>query len=353
MKKLISLKSDESGEVLYFTHQNGVDTIRKDDVIDLELLNPIKLLQTWSASYNIFILVTFFFYSAILYLSPSTGLQFTSYTFHILWNLSILLVVMVFFYLLSLHLCHWSTRNTRNKLKIYTVKGINEYKIKDEQIYSSLYDHFKIMLSKYLPKKGEMILYRTNPSVINFYKFSTFICPIVLSVIIIELIDNGNFLLGGLFLFLCFYFFISFVIGFRYGVIQYTFQGIYLDCKYSLSGKQKEMVSNEVVINDVKLIKNKNMIALIPKLYSGEIQMCLNKQNDFEEDLLSGIRRINKLEVREIEIEDESKYIKHYEGKLGRIFHQLQVAEDYRDITPIIFRYINDLSDEKAMPIAT
>jgi hypothetical protein len=37
MKKLISIKSDESGENIYFTHKNGVDAIRKDDVIDLKI----------------------------------------------------------------------------------------------------------------------------------------------------------------------------------------------------------------------------------------------------------------------------------------------------------------------------
>jgi hypothetical protein len=37
MKKLISIKSDESGENIYFTHKNGVDAVRKDDVIDLKI----------------------------------------------------------------------------------------------------------------------------------------------------------------------------------------------------------------------------------------------------------------------------------------------------------------------------
>ena len=55
MKKLISIKSDESGEVLYFTHKKGVDTIRKDEVVDLELLNPMKIFKKPSEGYSIYL----------------------------------------------------------------------------------------------------------------------------------------------------------------------------------------------------------------------------------------------------------------------------------------------------------
>jgi hypothetical protein len=135
--------------------------------------------------------------------------------------------------------------------------------------------------------------------------------------------------------------------GYRTGMIKYTFQGKHLEKEYSFSGKSKEMESKEEKLSVLKLVKNKENIAVIPKLYTGNMPENLveNATTDTEQ-FANAIGQLYKYQGREIE--DVEEYIKFYEGKNGNLFHNLQVAQDFRDITPIIVRYINDLSDEQS-----
>ena len=344
MKKLISIKSDESGEVLYFTHKKGVDTIRKDEVVDLELLNPMKISRSMSDGFSIF----YFAWLIFCFLSASTN------TTHLkgFIGIGILMWAIVTFPVFFVGV--WSTRNSRHNLKLYTVKGIVEYRIIENwHIYSGLYDHFKPMLSKYFPNKGDVILYNINPPIRTYYRVMTYVVPIL--IIVTNLPDFNLFhsdferfvfnVVYSVFLVLVTIYY--YYMGYRTGMIKYTFQGKHLEKEYSFSGKSKEMKSLEEKLSKIKLVQNEENIAVIPKLYTGNMPENLveNATTDTEQ-FANAIGQLYKYQGREIE--DVEEYIKFYEGKNGNLFHNLQVAQDFRDITPIIVRYINDLSDEQS-----
>jgi hypothetical protein len=207
------------------------------------------------------------------------------------------------------------------------------------------------MLSKYFPKKGDDILYKINPPNRSYHRVMTFVIPIFIVMIILSSLkfystDFVKFVTSvGFSILLIFLTIANYFKGYNDWVI-YTFQGNFLDRKYSFSKKSGEMESQEI-LSKIKLVKNKENIAVIPKLYTGDMPNNLvENPNSDNENLINSIGQIVKFEGREIEDEDE--YIKFYYGKNGNLFHNLKVAQDYRDITPIIVRYLNDLSDEQS-----
>jgi hypothetical protein len=190
MKKLISIKSDENGENIYFTHKNGVESVRKDDVIDLELLNPSKLRMTHSdgtekLELQIFIIATLAFAVGrfILY-DTRNYFQFTLFESFIFgW-----------IFLLGALTSIFSVRiNTRNILKIYTKDKVLVYKIIEKRDYVALYTHFKKIINKYFPQDGQLIFSDANPRLKNYFIYlivcDLIICGILLYVIIFYLIN--------------------------------------------------------------------------------------------------------------------------------------------------------------------
>jgi predicted RNA-binding protein (virulence factor B family) len=322
MKKLISIKSDESGENIYFTHKNGVDSVRKDDVIDLELLNPSIFSMTRSDGYLKLYKQLFIFGIT----SYAVGNIENNSFFFFVPTMGIILIIFIFLVFLTL----FSVRiNTRNILKIYTKDKVMIFKIIENKDYQTIYLHFKNLLHKYFPKEGgELILYKNNS------KLKTSLLYLMVS----DLIIGGTLLYG----IICYtiyseiQYFQLFLLVFAltFSIIlfilhrselndlkinaQYYFKGKFIEKKYNYYGDDDR---ENVLLNNIYqsiFIKNDDYIAVIPRDYKTE--------ND------------------DIKFESPSEYLKHWEGKNGGIFHKLIISEEFRDITPIMIEYLNDLS---------
>jgi len=309
MKKLISIKSDESGEHIYFTHKKGVDSIKKSEVVDLELLNTYKGNKSLSEEYEITLAIALF----------------------LLWMGSIKesMMPMLFFSFFSLIIVfltlEGTTRNTRNKLKIYTLSGTFEYKMEYQALLYPLYEHFKILLSKYLPSKVENLFFDMHKSKRTFFKVMTFVLPCLIIVSMKLSFESSkgyliwNIITSVVWTLIAYAFYLE---GYRSKIINYSLQGNHFKLTTTVYTSNKRV--EKVYLKDIRIVENLNRVAIIPKLWYTE-------------------------EIRGKKIEDEHEYIEHYKYTTIDRFHSLKIAQDYRDITPIIVRYINDLSDEQAM----
>lgn len=311
MKKLISIKSDESGENIYFTHKNGVDTIKKSDVVDLELLNAYKFNKSLSEEFEVTTLISIF----ILWMGS------TKY-----WNIMpILIFLWLFFFTITFLIFDWTTRNTRNKLKIYSLSGIFEYKLENQVLLHPLYEHFKTLLSKYFPTKVESLFFDMHKTKRSYSKLMTFVLPfLIIGCLKLSFESDKGYLIWNIITSAIWMLFaiVFFIMGFRSKIINYSFQGNHFELITTVYTGNK--ITTKENLKDIRIVENSNCIAIIPKRW-------------YTEDQFKGKK-----------IEDEYDYIEYYKNRIGDRFHNLKVAQDYRDITPIIVRYINDLSDEQS-----
>ncbi len=326
MKKLISIKSDESGENIYFTHKNGVDAIKKVDVVDLELLNPSKFRMTRSDGNSklgdqIFIIAIIFFAVPV---SDLENTFFFAPTFAFILIVGNIWILSQSFFSIRI--------NTRNILKIFTKDKVLIFKITEDKDYQTIYLHFKHLLIKYFPKEGgDLILYKHNS------KLKTTLIYLVVCDLLI-----GGFLLYGIICYLIYseihYFeFFLLVIALIFSIlifimhryqlnnlktnINYFFKGKFIENKYKHSVDLEESVSIDS-INKFIFVKNEKYLAVIPKDYKTEIEFI-------------GVR-----------FDNTNQYLEYYNGKQGGIWHNLKFSEEYRDIAPLIIEYLNDLSEE-------
>ena len=118
MKKLISIKTDESGETVYFTHKNGVDTVLKNDIVDLELVNPIffrKKLGDGQEIMRNYVISLLVLLSIVILINVINEVRIFDYKFF--FGISSFVFVSFFIYY-SINLI-MDKRNSRNRLKIY------------------------------------------------------------------------------------------------------------------------------------------------------------------------------------------------------------------------------------------
>jgi hypothetical protein len=298
MKKLISIKSDENGENIYFTHKNGVESVRKDDVIDLELLNPSKLRMTHSDGTKklkeqigsvlaLAIAVGFFIWH-----DTRNYLQFTLFT----------TLICAWIFVLTALISIFSVRiNTRNILKIYTKDKVLVFKILEKKEYVALYTNFKKIINKYFPKDDELIFSDANPKLKNYF---------------IYLIVSDLIICGTLLYVIIFYFF-NFEINYSR----------FFTLAIVLIGSIVLLIAH---IDDLNF--HKNYIRWYFKS-----KFLLNKHYDsiFSIGIYRSIFKENG---------DRILVSRRTELKQDNIIDSGRIAEEFRDIAPILIEYLNEIS---------
>ena len=302
MKKLISIKSDESGEHIYFTHKNGVDAIRKDDVVDIELLNPIKIKKKLTDLMANFRFLLIF----------NTTIAFKILLF--IWDYAFsafFISFLVLIYSLAL-----DRRNSRDILKIYSKKGIIKYKINNDKIFKELYLHFKKEITKYFPKKDEMIFYTKNPQLHDVLYFGTKIFLVLLflsfALMILKAIMPYN------------YFFINL----EWSMILGMSIGSFLSWVFYYTEKNENKNIDFVIFEGASIEIHSSNFGL---LRSRDTSWISNKYN------LSDV----------LFKEDKGKVSICFWDQPNDDYENLIFSEEYRDITPIMMEYLNDLSEEQ------
>jgi hypothetical protein len=311
IKKLISIKPDYIRDLIHFTHEKGVDTLEKDEIIDIELLNPSNYKKNLSDKTEIYLkryILLFFGLFVSLISSGISGLS--------LFALNLLAFVSCFgvFYLNNRQ-----TINTRNVLKIYSKKNVVFYKLTDESQYRELYFQFNSLLKKYYPKEGDLLLYDENPN-IKDTRYRLIVIEIICIVLCIVGFVYGSSPLSFPIIFIIIallglindYIFLKELKN-KYARYFYQKNFFYEIVKYEVKYDSKKDGEYELYqpISLYKLFKNNDRIALIPR-----------DSNPLEE-------------------------IRKYEKLNGGISHKLIFTEEYRDLTPILIEYFNDISKEE------
>jgi len=310
MKKLISIKTDETQEVIYFTHKKGVDRIRKSDVIDVELLE--QDFRSWYSEKND---ASERFFNGLVTLLPLYAIIYFCYSFN--WNIPSVLTFMYFTFCgFGVFNYAVNKRNTRRILKIYTLGKIFKFYIADDETYLVIYNLFKKEISKYLPKSGELFLFEKNPSFLNYHIFCITINILLFLVSLYMLFAGQYYSLPIAFIIVNI---MVAIIGMVYHFPSRSFQKKnYCEVTFSknqLSVKSKWEGEEENLIlfnyNKINLIKKDDKIAIVDTLVldNGVPYSSLRRPNIFDKRLV--------------------------------------FAEEFRDLAPIMIAYINMLSDEQ------
>jgi hypothetical protein len=321
MKKLVSIKTDETGEILYFTHKKGVDTIRKSEVVDLELLEPKS--AWWNSnpndrfsSFQILIVNLFVLYTIIYF----------SYSFN--WNLD-RFFIFVFFSIGGSFILNLLSgkRNTRRNLRIYALNQTLEFEISDNETYKVIYHLFKKEIAKYLPKGGELFMFEKNPSLLNYHKFFKVfhICLFLLCSFMLISVQKCNLPLSFIIINM-----IIAVLGWLWNYwglkiqkgsySEITFEPTQFRIKMKWSGEKEH--SSTLIYDRIKLI---NLGGKERPSYNGD-KIKIIYVND-SKDLPDGLGIANRVPY---------------------IFDvTLQFSEEFRDLTPIMIEYINELSEKQ------
>jgi hypothetical protein len=204
------------------------------------------------------------------------------------------------------------TINTRNILKIYSKKNVVFYKLTEEEQYKELYFEFNSLLKKYYPKEGELLLYDENPN-IKDTRYLLIVLEVFITIICIGAIVNNGLSP----------FPITFIIIALLGLI------------------------NDLIF--LKELKNKyaryfyhnNFFKQVVKYDNGS-EYILNQQISWFK-LFKINDRVALIEPRD---SNPLEQIEKYEKLQGRIHHNLIFTEEYRDLTPILIEYFNDISNE-------
>ena len=315
MKKLVSIKTDETGEILYFTHKKGVDTIRKSEVVDLEFLEPKRpwwncyIDDTSANFFNGFFSLSLIY--AINYFSFSSN-RSESGVLTFAFGGSFLAIVLQIFS---------GKRNTRNRLKLYTKSKVEHYELNSEESYINIYKFFKKNLFKYLPKNGDVIMFEKNQKLINYHKFWFVFQTGILLFCTFMLLTGYNFQIAYSFIIvniiiaplgmLYHYFAISIQ---KSNYCEVTFEGDHINLRYKFNNSEEtERIKN---LLEIQLFKNKDKVALIDK------------------ELIAQHSSVTEL-------------IKENETLNRDLFHKLEFSEEFRDLTPIMIEYINEMSEKQ------
>jgi hypothetical protein len=321
MKKLVSIKTNETGEILYFTHKKGVETILKSDVVDLELLDPKGAFWTSNENDRFSSIVIWGVNLFVLY-----TIIYFSYSFN--WDYY-RAMAFVIFSIVGLFLFKWNSgkRNTRIILKIYALNQTLEFEISDDESYRVIYHLFRKEIAKYLPKSGELFMFKKNPSLLNYYKFFQLfhfcfflLCSFMLisgqyynlplSFIIINMIIAAlGWTLN--------YFGLKLQ---RESYCEITFEPTQFRIKMKWSGEKE--YSNTLSYHRINILNKGGK-----KDYSSngdKVQIISTDSNDLPDGFgVSAHRMPNVFDLT------------------------LQFSEEFRDLTPIMIEYINELSEQK------
>jgi len=304
MKKLISVTADENGEQFFFTHKKGVEIISKADITDIELDNVV--FKTGSDKFKFFIAI----FAVIGFIIIPNFIAAYGKKDELLFLYTCeFFLFSGFFYLFS------SKINTRKILKVYSIKKVYTFKLINEVVYTDLYKYFKKQISKYLPKEGDLLLYSNNPNENTWVKTVMYIAIFIGSIATIGLIvtisGNGEFLGGFIATIVISAFFalgFNVVINYR---VHYTFFSGYLE--------------KTVYIDDISYDENINLTDLSIFRYKNFI----------------GIKN------EDIPYKGLSEYLKFWRSKQGDANNRLIIAEEFRDISPIIYEFLKEKSNQQ------
>lgn len=303
IKKLISIKPDNIRDIIHFTHEEGVDTLEKDEIIDIELLNPSNYKKNLSDKTEIHQNRYILLFLSLLFSFINSG--FVGIVLFALILISILGLYGAFY-------MYRKTINSRNILKIYSKKNVVFYKLIEEEQYKELYFQFNSLLEKYYPKEGELILYDENPN-IKDTRYLLIVLEVYTTIICIGAIVNNGLST----------FPVTFIIIASLGLIN--------DFTYLKKSKKKY----------ARYFYQNNFFKNVVKYVDGS-EYILNEQISWFK-LFKNNDRVALIEPRD---SNPLEQIEKYEKLQGGIHHNLIFAEEYRDLTPILIEYFNDKSNE-------
>lgn len=309
MKKLISVTADENGEQFYFTHKGGVELINTSEIADIELCNVIfknttdrfQFYATRFLAFGLIIIPNF-----IAAYGKKDELLFLYMLVFFLYS--------GFFYLFS------SKINTRKILKVYSIKKVYTFKLINEVVYTDLYKYFKKQISKYLPKEGDLLLYSENPKN-NLWRRSIMYISIMVGSI------------AALGLFIAFFksspksFYIVTVAAIIFCTL------VAFGCRASLNTYRVSYVFFSEYL-EKHTITSENHLTFNLKLDSITVfrnNHCIGIKNDGTPEY------VNR----------KSDYLRFGRDKRGDVNHQLKVSEEYRDISPIIYEFLKEKSNQQ------
>lgn len=304
IKKLISIKPDYIRDLIHFTHEKGVDTLEKDEIIDIELLNPSNYKKNFSDKTKIYKNRYLLLFLGSFVSLASLGLTESDFFIDVS---NFTLFSFGGFYIFR------KTINTRNVLKIYSKKNVVFYKLTDESQYRELYFQFNSLLKKYYPKEGELLLYDENPNTKDT-RYLLLVIEVLITIICIGAIVNDGlstfpitFLIIALLALINDYIFLKEL---KNKYARYFYQNNFFKKVVKYNDGGGEFILNER-ISSYNLFKNNDCIALIPR---------------------------DSHPLAEIGV---------YEKLQGGIHHKLIFTEEYRDLTPILIEYFNDISKKE------
>lgn len=313
MKNLISVTADENGEQFYFTHKGGVELINKSEIADIELCNVMfkrttdrfEFYISWFMSVSLFILPIFLF-SFLLKEGFFVGYFISAWFYFGL------------FYLFATKV------NSRRILKVYSLKKVYSFKIRNEQGYTDLYRHFKKQLFKYLPKEGDLLLYSENPKNNLWRRSIMYISIMVGSIAALGLIiaffksSPKDYLLHNW--------------GYYIGVIVICTL-VAFDCRASLNTYRVSYIFYSEYL-EKHTITSENHLTF---------NLDLDSITVFRNNHCIGIKNDGTPEY----VNRKSDYLRFWRDKRGDVTHQLKVSEEYRDISPIIYAFLKEKSNQQ------
>jgi hypothetical protein len=303
IKKLISIKPDNIRDIIHFTHEEGVDTLEKDEIIDIELLNPSNYKKNLSDKTKIHQIRYFLLFFGLFFSAIFSGI-------HGMALFALILISILF--LFGAFYMYRKTINTRNILKIYSKKNVVFYKLTEEEQYKELYFQFNYLLKKYYPKEGELLLYDDNPDIKNTRYWLIGLEIFFTIMPIIGIVNNG-------------------LSPFQITFIIIALLGLINDFVFLKESKN----------NYARYFYHNNFYKKVVKYNDGGefiLNVSMSSYNLFKNN-----DRIALIEPRD---SNPLEQIEKYEKLQGRIHHNLIFTEEYRDLTPILIEYFNDISNE-------
>jgi hypothetical protein len=162
MKKLNAIKSDDSGNFIFFYHKKGVDVIDKSELIDVELqrVKESLLIAPFNRNAEVSIILTIL--TALIALLCKdirrTDIYHGNITF--IEIIPLIIVAIVFAYFISL--IQYSAKQKSTVIYIKTTNNVYDFKIRKNKAYSDIYLHLKPYFQKYLPKEGDLVANKLN-----------------------------------------------------------------------------------------------------------------------------------------------------------------------------------------------
>jgi hypothetical protein len=193
MKKLISIKTDESGAVVYFTHEKGVDTFNKSEIVKVDLVSnsTLKRKKNINELLTPLLGLSLMVFIILLIIWAFFSKDFTFFSCWLIFGFGCLLF--------------WPQRNTRNNLNVYVSNRKTEkYKFNEEkvgiaeEIQKYLYHNHKSDVLPIIKSTGNLI---ESPSLKDVYVFTGIIVFTTFLDVFLVVRDKENILQSPIFYF--------------------------------------------------------------------------------------------------------------------------------------------------------